>query len=84
MLFGVVSDSKKDALGRAGNSLECAPVLGAVNPVTAALQALRADTDLDDLLLMADVCLCEYTSHGHCGVPRCFAAGNSIDGGGCN
>jgi porphobilinogen synthase len=23
-----------------------------------------------DLLLIADVCLCEYTSHGHCGVVR--------------
>ena len=24
----------------------------------------------DDLVIVADVCLCEYTSHGHCGVLR--------------
>ena len=24
----------------------------------------------DDLAILADVCLCEYTSHGHCGVVR--------------
>jgi len=33
--------------------------------VQAALRALRA-ADLP-LVLMADTCLCEYTSHGHCG-----------------
>ena len=22
----------------------------------------------DDLLIVADTCLCEYTDHGHCGV----------------
>ncbi|MCW2965216.1 MAG: Porphobilinogen synthase [Actinomycetia bacterium] len=31
-----------------------------------ALRALRAR--FPELLLMTDVCLCEYTSHGHCGV----------------
>ena len=32
-------------------------------------QALRAlDADLgDDVVLIADLCLCEYTDHGHCG-----------------
>jgi porphobilinogen synthase len=34
-------------------------------------QALRAfKPAAKDLLLIADVCLCEYTSHGHCGVVR--------------
>jgi porphobilinogen synthase len=34
-------------------------------------QALRALRErFPDLLLMTDVCLCEYTSHGHCGVIR--------------
>lgn len=34
-------------------------------------QALRAFKPVaKDLLLIADVCLCEYTSHGHCGVVR--------------
>ena len=32
------------------------------------LHALKADRKLDALVLIADVCLCEYTSHGHCGV----------------
>jgi porphobilinogen synthase len=34
--------------------------------VQRALRALRAR--FPELLLMTDVCLCEYTSHGHCGV----------------
>ncbi|MDA0338113.1 MAG: porphobilinogen synthase [bacterium] len=35
-------------------------------------QAIRAikDAGLDDLLVIADVCLCEYTDHGHCGIIR--------------
>ena len=36
--------------------------------VQRALRALRAAQP--ELLLMTDVCLCEYTSHGHCGVLR--------------
>ena len=32
-------------------------------------QAVRAVKDtIPDLLVLTDVCLCEYTSHGHCGV----------------
>jgi porphobilinogen synthase len=31
-----------------------------------AVRALKAD--IKDLLIITDVCLCEYTSHGHCGV----------------
>ena len=34
--------------------------------VQRALQALRAS--VPGLVLVTDVCLCEYTSHGHCGV----------------
>lgn len=38
-------------------------------------QALRAvKKDVPGLLLITDVCLCEYTSHGHCGIVR----GNEI------
>jgi len=34
-------------------------------------QALRAvKKEVPDLVLITDVCLCEYTSHGHCGVVR--------------
>ena len=39
--------------------------------------ATRAITDAHpDLLVMTDVCLCEYTSHGHCGLLR---ADGSVD-----
>jgi porphobilinogen synthase len=32
-------------------------------------RAVRAiKKDIDDLVVITDVCLCEYTSHGHCGV----------------
>ena len=36
--------------------------------VQRALRALRAE--VPGLTLVTDVCLCEYTSHGHCGVVR--------------
>ena len=32
------------------------------------LRALKGSTAASKLVLIADVCLCEYTSHGHCGV----------------
>ena len=44
-----------------------------LGPVPAALRVLRAR--VPDLVLVADVCLCEYTTHGHCGVLR----GDAID-----
>src|SRR5690625_91019 len=34
-------------------------------------EAVRAlERELPDLVVITDVCLCEYTSHGHCGVIR--------------
>jgi len=34
-------------------------------------QAIRAiRSEVPDLVVIADTCLCEYTSHGHCGVVR--------------
>jgi porphobilinogen synthase len=56
LLFGV-PDAKDDS-GRAAAD--------PAGPVPAALAAMR-EAGLP-LVLMADVCLCEYTSHGHCGV----------------
>lgn len=41
--------------------------------VQQALRRLRAR--VPDLLLLTDVCCCEYTSHGHCGVLR----GDTVD-----
>lgn len=37
-------------------------------PVPEAIRAIK--TEAPDLVVWADVCLCEYTSHGHCGVLR--------------
>src|SRR5579875_407464 len=34
------------------------------------LRALKQCSAAKNLVLIADVCLCEYTSHGHCGVVR--------------
>jgi porphobilinogen synthase len=36
--------------------------------VQQALRALKASPAAKKLVLIGDVCLCEYTSHGHCGV----------------
>ena len=37
--------------------------------VPSAIRALRTQLG-DEIAILADVCLCEYTSHGHCGVVR--------------
>jgi len=56
LLFGIPSG--KDAEGS-----------GAWDPEGPVPQAIRHIThDTPDLTVWADVCLCEYTSHGHCGV----------------
>jgi porphobilinogen synthase len=56
ILFGI--PETKDAEGSSGWDPE--------GPVPSALRALRAQ--VPELLLWADVCLCEYTDHGHCGL----------------
>lgn len=43
------------------------------NPVVRALPKLREW--FPDLVIACDVCLCAYTSHGHCGI----IVGNTID-----
>ena len=57
LLFGV--PDKKDATGSAASDPE--------GPVARALRELR-QTFATDVVLFTDVCLCGYTSHGHCGV----------------
>jgi porphobilinogen synthase len=37
-------------------------------PVAQAIRAIKRE--VPDLLVVTDVCMCEYTSHGHCGVLR--------------
>jgi len=58
LLFGVLPDHEKDELGR---SSYCDDGL-----IQQAIREIKRRTS--DLLVIADVCLCEYTSHGHCGV----------------
>jgi porphobilinogen synthase len=43
--------------------------------VQRALRALAADLG-DDVALIGDLCLCEYTDHGHCGLLRQEATGH--------
>jgi porphobilinogen synthase len=38
--------------------------------VQRSLRALKASSAAKKLVLIADVCLCEYTTHGHCGIVR--------------
>ena len=38
--------------------------------VQRALREFKKNTQIRNLLLIADVCLCEYTSHGHCGIVK--------------
>jgi porphobilinogen synthase len=59
LLFGI--PAVKDAEGSQGWAPE--------GIVQRALRALSADLG-DDVALIADLCLCEYTDHGHCGVLR--------------
>ena len=59
MVFGVPRDEDKDAVGSAGLAPD-----GVLN---AALRRLR-DEFGDETVLMSDLCLDEFTDHGHCGV----------------
>ncbi|HEY6572563.1 MAG TPA: porphobilinogen synthase [Candidatus Eisenbacteria bacterium] len=63
ILFGI--PEKKDAVGSEGYAKE--------GIVPRALRAMKKATP--ELVLWADVCLCEYTDHGHCGV----LAGDRVD-----
>jgi porphobilinogen synthase len=56
ILFGI--PSKKDRMGTGAYA--------ANGIVQKAVKRIRKD--VPDLLVITDVCLCEYTSHGHCGV----------------
>ena len=58
ILFGI--PEKKDELGSEGYSEN--------GIIQRALKSLK--DGVDGITLMTDVCLCEYTSHGHCGVVR--------------
>jgi porphobilinogen synthase len=56
LLFGI--PESKDELGSSGADPN--------GPVQKAISLIK--DKVPELLVMTDVCLCEYTSHGHCGV----------------
>ena len=56
LLFGL--PDHKDAEGSAAYDPEA--------PVQAAVRAIKRD--VPEVLVITDVCLCEYTDHGHCGI----------------
>ena len=43
------------------------------------LRALRQSSSTEKLVLIADVCLCEYTSHGHCGIVKQTQEGWTVE-----
>ncbi len=58
LLFGI--PDYKDAVGRAA--------WDDAGPVPQAVRAFKRE--FPELLVITDVCLCEYTDHGHCGILR--------------
>ncbi len=56
ILFGI--PASKDPVGSAGYADD--------GIVPTAIRALKKE--IEDLTIWADVCMCEYTDHGHCGV----------------
>jgi porphobilinogen synthase len=68
MLFGLPAEKDEEGSGAWEEA-------GVVQVATRAIKQA-----LPDLLVITDVCLCEYTTHGHCGVLRSDGAGPpSID-----
>jgi len=61
ILFGVLPDELKNPEGTGGYDPE--------GVVPRAIRLIK-ETFGDKVLVFADVCLCEYTDHGHCGVVK--------------
>jgi porphobilinogen synthase len=58
LLFGVIDESEKDERGSAAYKPD--------NIISKAVKAIKAK--FPNVIVFTDVCLCEYTSHGHCGL----------------
>lgn len=58
ILFGVVKEESKDPEGTAADDPD-GPIIGAIKLIR---------EHFPSVYIMCDVCLCEYTSHGHCGI----------------
>lgn len=57
IVFGLPSPQKKDEIG--------SPAFASTGIVQRTVRKLKAETNL---VVITDVCLCQYTSHGHCGL----------------
>jgi porphobilinogen synthase len=57
IIFGIPLDSKKDNFG--------SPAFDENGIVQKTIKKMKEETSL---LVISDVCLCQYTSHGHCGI----------------
>ncbi len=57
IVFGLPSPEKKDEIG--------SPAFASTGIVQRTVRKLKAETNL---VVITDVCLCQYTSHGHCGL----------------
>jgi len=58
LLFGLPAEKDEQASGAWADD----------GIVQQGIRALKGERALENLVVIADVCLCEYTSHGHCGI----------------
>ena len=67
ILFGI--PEKKDDMGSEAYSKQ--------GIVQQAIKAIKAE--VSDILVITDVCMCEYTTHGHCGYVRQKKVGSKVE-----
>ncbi len=60
LLFGVIPDEEKD--------FEATKAYDPKGPVPEAIRLIRRELG-DEPAIFTDVCICGYTTHGHCGIP---------------
>lgn len=70
ILFGVVPDEEKDAEGTGAWKDDDGIIQNALRAIRRAVP---------EMALIADTCLCEYTSHGHCGPLQDGAPAGAVD-----
>ena len=58
ILFGVLDDDKKDSIG--------SDALDDDGLIARSIKEIKAS--FPNLFVIADLCFCEYTEHGHCGI----------------
>lgn len=70
ILFGVLEDDKKDSCG--------SDALSDDGLITRCLREIKAK--FPNLIIITDLCFCEYTDHGHCGIinPKTASVDNDL------